>query len=83
MFAAGSMQDPVVLLLCHLGDKCIVCKLLVEGNKKVLLEGHPHNRDALLFQICGSLSQVGTHTCIQCRHIGICTHMIFQSVDSM
>lgn len=53
-----------MLLLCHLGDKCIVCKWLVEGNKKVLLEGHPHNRDALLFQICGSLSQVGTHTCI-------------------
>ena len=51
-----------MLLLCHLGDKCIVCKWSGEVIKKVLLEGHPHNQAALLLQICGFLSQVGTHT---------------------
>lgn len=28
------MQDPVVLLLCYLGDKCFVCKRLVEVIKR-------------------------------------------------
>lgn len=42
--AAGSVQEPVVLLLCHLGDKCVPVTVVI---KKL----HPYKRIGWLLQI--------------------------------
>lgn len=64
VFAAGSVQDPVVLLLCLLADKCIVCKWLIEVIKRCRSQGTLITQWLCCCSYLGFGEKAGAHTCM-------------------